>query len=69
MANIIVSNIHDRLDIHNFKLFLEEKSINAIKVEYLTEQNKFTGQSRVTVAHEHKLQSLEALKNLSIFGK
>ncbi len=70
MAVIIVSNISDCLDIGNFLMFLEEKGIRPIKVEYIyDEERRFTGQSRVIVAHEDKLKTLEALKDLSIFGK
>ena len=69
MAAIIVSNISDCLDIGNFKMFLEDKGIHAIKVECLYEDGRFTGHCRVTVAHEDKLKTLEALKDLSIFGK
>lgn len=65
-----MSNISEYVDIDNFKGFLKDKGINAVNVEYLLdEQKQFAGQSIVTVAHEEKEKSLEALNKLSIFGK
>jgi RNA recognition motif. (a.k.a. RRM, RBD, or RNP domain) len=65
-----VSKILEFVELENFKAILIDKGINAVSVEYLKNaQGAFKGQCRVTVKHEDKHKSLEALQKLNLYGE
>jgi hypothetical protein len=64
-----VSKILEFIDLENFKAILIDKGINAVSVEYIYAKGAFKGQCRVTVKHEEKQKSLEALQRLNLYGE
>ena len=58
------------MDLDNFNSALKLLEVNALEVKYLLdEQEAFSGKCRVSVKHEEKQKSLEALKNMKFNGQ